>query len=132
MSYRALLGVLAVLPFLVLAVLYTASSLEAAGQGQNSQNSRPDFGKTSITLSVTENVAAGVLGSPITATDADNDTLRYTITTTQQGPFEIDPGTGQLSTTEPLNYETMSTHQTPPYMMTSYYFYIGVSDGKDA
>ena len=132
MSYRAVLGVLAVLPFLVLAVLYTASSLEAAGQGQNSQNSRPDFGRTTITLSVTENVAAGVLGAPITATDADSDTLRYRITTTQQGPFEIDPDTGQLRTTEPLNYEAMSTHQTPPYMMTSYYFYVGVSDGKDA
>ena len=83
MNYRAFIGLLAVLPLLVLAVLYTAGSLEAAGQGQNTQNSRPDFNKTKITLSVTENVAAGVLGAPITATDADNDTLlSYTITTT--------------------------------------------------
>ena len=68
MSYRAFLGVLTVLPFLVLAVLYTAGSagsLEAAGQGQNPPNSPPDFGRTTITLSVTENVAAGVLGDPI-------------------------------------------------------------------
>ena len=132
MNYRAFIGLLAVLPLLAVAVLYTAGSLEAAGQGQNAQNSRPDFGKTKITLSVTENLAAGVLGDPITATDADSDDLRYRITTTQQGPFVIDPNTGQLSTTEPLNYEAMSTHQTPPYMLTSYYFYIGVSDGKNA
>ena len=64
MSYRAFLGVLTVLPFLVLAVLYTAGSLEAAGQGQNTQNSPPDFGKTKITLSVTENAAAGDFGDP--------------------------------------------------------------------
>ena len=132
MSYRALLGVLTVLPFLVLAVLYTAGSLEAAGQGQNAQNSRPDFGKTSITLPVTENVAAGDFGDPITATDDDSDTLRYTIITIPQDYFAIDASTGQLSTTEPLNYEAMSRHQTPPYMMTSHYLYIGVSDGKNA
>ena len=130
MSYRALLGVLTVLPFLVLAVLYTAGSLEAAGQGQNSQNSRPDFGRETITLSVAENADAGNLGDPITATDADSDTLRYTIITRPRGPFDIDPGTGQLRTTEPLNYEAMSIHQTPSYMLTYYYLYIGVSDGS--
>ena len=131
MSYRALLGVLTVLPFLVLAVLYTAGSLEAAGQGQNSQNSPPDFGKTKITLSVTENAAAGDFGDPITATDADiDDTLRYRITTKPRGPFDIDEVTGQLRTTERLNYEAMSIHQTPSYMLTYYYLYIAVSDGS--
>ena len=131
MSYRALLGVLTVLPFLVLAVLYTAGSLEAAGQGQNSQNSPPDFGKTKITLSVTENAPAGVFGGPVTATDADNDdTLHYRIITRPRGPFEIASDTGQLRTTEPLNYEAMSIHQTPSYMLTYYYLDIGVSDGS--
>ena len=130
MSYRALLGVLTVLPFLVLAVLYTAGSLEAAGQGQNSQNSPPDFGETKITLPVTENVAAGDFGDPITATDDDSDTLTYSILTMPRGPFEINRGTGQLRTTEPLNYEAMSIHQTPSYMLTYYYLYIGVSDGS--
>ena len=131
MSYRALLGVLTVLPFLVLAVLYTAGSLEAAGQGQNTQNSPPDFGKTKITLSVSENADAGDFGDPITATDADDgDTLRYRIITRPRGPFEIASDTGQLRTTEPLNYEAMSIHQTPSYMLTYYYLYIGVSDGS--
>ena len=67
MSYRAFLGVLTVLPFLFLAVLYTAGSagsLEAAGQGQTPPNSPPDFGKTEITLYVTENAAAGDFGDP--------------------------------------------------------------------
>ena len=134
MSYRAFLGVLTVLPFLVLAVLYTAGSagsLEAAGQGQNPPNSPPDFGKTEITLSVTENAAAGDFGDPVTATDDDSDdTLHYRITTRPRGPFEIDPDTGQLSTTEPLNYEAMSIHQTPSYMLTYYYLSIAVSDGS--
>ena len=131
MSYRALLGALTVLPFLVLAILYTAGSLEAAGQGQNSQNSPPDFGKTKITLSVSENADAGDFGDPITATDADDgDTLRYRIITRPRGPFEIASDTGQLRTTEPLNYEAMSIHQTPSYMLTYYYLYIGVSDGS--
>ena len=131
MSYRALLGVLTVIPFLVLAVLYTAGSLEAAGQGQNPPNSPPDFGRTEITLSVPENADAGDFGDPVTATDDDSDdTLRYRITTTPQDTFEIDPGTGQLSTTKPLNYEAMSIHQTPSYMLTYYYLYIAVSDGS--
>ena len=42
----------------------------------------------------------------------------------------LTPGTGQLRTTKPLNYEAMSTHQTPSYMLTYYYLYIGVSDGS--
>ena len=131
MSYRAFLGVLTVLPFLVLAVLYTAGSLEAAGQGQTPQNSPPDFGKTKTMRSVAENAAAGDFGDPITATDADNDdTLRYRITTRPQDTFEIDEVTGQLSTTKPLNYEAMSTRVTPSYMLTYYYLYIGVSDGS--
>ena len=133
MSYRAFLGVLIVLPFLVLAVLYTAGSagsLEAAGQGQTPPNSPPEFGKTKITLSVTENAAAGDFGEAITATDVDNNTLTYSILTMPRGPFEINRGTGQLRTTEPLNYEAMSIHQTPSYMLTYYYLDIGVSDGS--
>ena len=38
--------------------------------------------------------------------------------------------TGQLRTTERLNYEAMSIHQTPSYMLTYYYLDIGVSDGS--
>ena len=134
MSYRALLGVLTVLPFIVLAVLYTAGSagsLEAAGQGQTPPNSPPDFGRTEITLSVTENADAGDFGGPVTATDDDSDdTLHYRIITKPRGPFEINRGSGQLRTTEPLNYEAMSTRVTPSYMLTYYYLYIGVSDGS--
>ena len=133
MSYKALLGVLVALPFLVLFILYTTGSLEAAGQGQNSQrNSPPEFGSTRITRSVTENVAAGAVGAPITATDDDSDTLTYSIQTAPRGPFDIDSSTGQLRTTEPLNYEAMSTFQTPSYMLTSYRFVVRVRDAKYA
>ena len=131
MSYKALLGVLVVLPFLVLFILYTTGSLEAAGQSQNSQrNSPPEFEGARITRSVIENVAAGPVGVPITATDDDGDTLTYRIETAPKGPFEIDSSTGQLSTTEALNYEAMSTNVRPAYMLTSYSLVISVRDGK--
>ena len=133
MSYKGLAGIFTLLAFIAVAILYIPGSLEAAGQGQNSQrNSPPEFESTRITRSVTENVAAGAVGAPITATDDDSDTLTYSIQTAPRGPFDIDSSTGQLRTTEPLNYEAMSTFQTPSYMLTSYRFVVRVRDAKYA
>ena len=133
MSYKGLAGIFTLLAFIAVAILYIPGSLEAAGQGQNSQrNSPPEFGSTRITRSVTENIAAGAVGDPITATDDDSDTLTYSIQTAPRGPFDIDSSTGQLRTTEPLNYEAMSTFQTPSYMLTSYRFVVRVRDAKYA
>ena len=75
-------------------------------------NVAPVFaGGESITRSVSENTSANVnIGTAITATDADNDTLTYTRGGTDETSFEIDSATGQLKTKVTLDYETKNTY----------------------
>ena len=62
------------------------------------------------TLSVAENSALGTnIGSPFTASDADNDTLTYSLDGTDGDNFSIS-NTGQLSTGAHLNYEAKTSH----------------------
>ena len=76
---------------------------------------------SSSTRSVAENTASNVnIGSPITATDADNDTLTYSLGGTEATTFSIDTATGQIKTLASLDYETKS----------SYTVIITVSDGN--
>ena len=76
---------------------------------------------TSVTRSVAERTAAGTnIGTPIAATDAENDTLTYTISGIDASAFDIDSSTGQLKTKTALDYETK----------TSYTVVITVSDGS--
>ena len=66
---------------------------------------------TSTIRSIAENTAAGVnIGTPVAATDADNDTLTYTLSGTDANAFNIERTTGQLKTSAPLDYETKSTY----------------------
>ena len=85
-------------------------------------NSAPTFTEgASTTRTIAENTAAGVnIGTPVAATDADNDTLTYTLAGTDATSFAIDSTTGQLKTSAALDYETKST-----YAVT-----ITVSDGS--
>ena len=78
-------------------------------------------GSTSITFTVPENTAANVnIGSPITATDDDGDTLSYVVAGVDAIAFKID-NTGQLQTTGyVLDYETKN----------SFSFVVIVSDGS--
>ena len=129
MSYKTLVALVAVIAFIAVAALNLPASLQAAPLGQS--NSPPAFDDDEHkSIKVPENTDAGDIGKPIVATDADDDPLRYRITTRPQDTFEIDEVTGQLSTTKPLNYEAMSTRVTPSYMLTSYYLSIAVSDGS--
>ena len=76
---------------------------------------------TSTTRSIAENTAAGIhIGTAITATDADNDTLTYTLGGTDAASIGIDATTGQLKTKAALDYETKNA-----YTVT-----ITVSDGS--
>ncbi len=60
----------------------------------------------STTRSLAENTAAGEnVGLPLTATDQDNDTLAYTLSGTDADSFEIDGGTGQLTTKQGVSYD---------------------------
>ena len=76
------------------------------------QNSAPVFTDgTSTTRTIAENTASGQhIGTAITATDADNDTLTYTLGGTDAATFEIDTTTGQLKTKAALDYETKTTY----------------------
>ena len=63
------------------------------------------------TRTIAENTAAGQhIGTAITATDADNDTLTYTLGGTDAASFGIDATTGQLKTKAALDYETKNTY----------------------
>ena len=85
-------------------------------------NSAPVFTDgTSTTRSIAENTAAGInIGTAIAATDADNDTLTYTLGGTDAASFDINTTTGQLKTQTALDYETKS----------SYSVTVSVSDGN--
>ena len=76
---------------------------------------------SSTTRSIAENTAAGTnIGAPISATDADNDTLTYTLSGTNATSFGLDTSTGQLQTRAALDYETK----------TSYSVTVFISDGN--
>ena len=61
--------------------------------------------------SVAENTEAGMdIGAPVTATDANDDTLAYTLGGTDAASFAIDSDTGQLMTLAALDYETKATY----------------------
>ncbi len=86
------------------------------------ENSAPVFADgDSTTRSIAENTVKGTnIGTPISATDADNDTLTYTLTGTDADTFDIISNSGQLQTKSDLDYETK----------ISYYVTITVSDGN--
>ncbi len=72
----------------------------------------PVFGEGDTAVrSVAENTPAGQpIGAPITATDADGDSLNYTLSGDDADAFTLDSATGQLRTKAPLNYESKQTY----------------------
>ena len=96
-----------------------ALPLEVTNDG--SGNRAPVFTANSTTRTIAENTAAGVnIGTPVAATDADNDTLTYTLGGTDANAFNIERTTGQLRTRAALDYETKR----------SYTVTVTVSDGS--
>ena len=75
-------------------------------------NASPMFDAETGTREVAENTAAGMdIGDPVTATDADDDTLIYTLVGTDAASFDIDSSNGQLKTKEALDYETKNSYE---------------------
>ena len=95
-----------------------ADSAETPG----TTNTAPTFtAGSSTTRTIAENTAANVnIGTPIAATDADNDTLTYTLSGTDAASFNIVRTSGQLRTRAALDYETKR----------SYTVTVTVSDGN--
>ena len=84
-------------------------------------NNEPEFASDTADRSVNEDAAIGTnVGEAVTATDADSDSLTYTVTGSDD--FAINASTGQITVAGALDYET-----TPTYALT-----VSVSDGKDA
>ena len=86
------------------------------------ENNAPVFVEGSATeRSVAENTPAGKnIGSPVTATDEDEDVLTYSLSGVDAASFGIVSTTGQLQTRDPLDYEEKNT-----YSVT-----VNVSDGE--
>ncbi len=75
------------------------------------ENSTPVFASDSTTRSIPENTPAGRnIGSPVTATDADEDTLIYGLSGVDAASFSIVGTTGQLKTKAPLDYEKKNAY----------------------
>ncbi|RKU22912.1 hypothetical protein C6500_02855 [Candidatus Poribacteria bacterium] len=71
----------------------------------------PAFGESKTTRSIAENTPAGVnIGSPVSATDTDGDTLTYTLGGVDRASFSIIGSSGQLQTHAPLDYETKNAY----------------------
>ena len=75
-------------------------------------NRAPTFTEgASTTRTIAENTAAGTnIGSTVSATDADDDRLTYTLSGTDVAAFSIVSTTGQLRTLAALDYETKSIY----------------------
>ena len=84
-------------------------------------NEAPTFPATTAMRSIAENTGSGTnIGTPVEATDDDNDTLTYTLGGTDASSFNIVSTSGQLQTNSALNYEDKS----------SYSVIVTVSDGQ--
>ena len=96
------------------------SGWSATGTG-STDNSAPAFASDTTTRSVAENTASGAnVGSAVTATDADGDTLTYSLGGTDAASFSIVGASGQIQTSAALNYE----------QKTSYSVTVSVADGE--
>ena len=92
-------------------------------QSTEGTNSAPEFAAETDTRTIPENTPADTdIGAPVSATDADNDTLTYSLGVADTTYFTIDSTSGQLQTKGDLNYEG-----TNSYAVT-----VSVHDGKDA
>ena len=70
-------------------------------------NRAPVYASSSVTINVNENTASATnIGSAVTATDPDGDSLTYSLGGTDSGHFAIDAKTGQIKTSGALDYES--------------------------
>ena len=86
------------------------SGWSATGTG-STDNSAPAFASDTTTRSVAENTASGAnVGAAVTATDADGDTLTYTLDGTDAASFSIVGASGQIQTSAALDFEAKSSY----------------------
>ncbi len=96
-----------------------AASLAVTVTDDDEANTAPTFddGENAV-RSVAENSGANVnVGAAVSATDAENDALTYTLTGADAASFEIDGANGQLKTKSGVSYD-FETKDTYSVMMT--------------
>ena len=75
------------------------------------QTHAPAFTGSRTTRAIAENTPSGEnIGSPVSATDQDSDTLTYTLGGTDAASFSIVSSSGQLQTHAALDYETKNAY----------------------
>ena len=85
-------------------------SESGSGQTNTAGNSAPTFANQTETRSVAENSSAGTyVGDPVTATDAENDPLAYSLEGTDASSFLIFSASGQIQTKEGVTYDYETT-----------------------
>ena len=112
----------------------TASYTDPQGAGKSANavtgqigasNNEPSFSSETASRSVPENSGQGTsVGSPVSTTDDDGDTLTYSLSGTDASSFTIESGTGQIKTKSGITYN-----------FESRFFYsvtVHVRDSKDA
>jgi hypothetical protein len=70
-----------------------------------------EFDPAAVSRTISEGDEGRNVGAPVTAT-GNHGTIRYTLTGTDADQFEIDEKTGQIKTSEDLNYESDATDTT--------------------
>ena len=83
------------------------SPYSRTGDGEtNAGNRAPEFSTETTTRGIAENASPRTnVGTRVSATDRDGDTLTYSLDETGAATFDIDEGTGQIKTKEDLDYE---------------------------
>ena len=91
---------------------YSYGNWSHANIGTTTPNHPPVFSNGAITTrAVAENTPHNkAVGDPVSATDADGDTLAYTLSGTDAAAFDIGSNTGQLLTKAPLDYEAKQSY----------------------
>ena len=92
--------------------------------GNQDGNTLPAFANSTQTVALPEHSAAGTMvGTPITATDADRDDIEYSLYCGYGDWMKIDSGTGQLRTAaDPILFDYEST--------VNLWFYVVATDGN--
>ena len=105
------------------ALLATAALIAPLSSAAQQDNNAPVFDSgLATTISVNENTALNTdIGSPYTASDAEDDDLTYSLEGTHSGNFSIS-STGQIRTRVHLDYEARTSHSVT----------VKVSDGTDS
>lgn len=114
MHFRPLIGTIS-FPLLGVALAFFATvglAVLLSSYAFAQSNSAPDFtAGPAATRSVDENANSYVnIGDPVTATDANDDLITYTIKNSRSSLFYIDWFTGQLQVGDPLDYEDVTSH----------------------